>query len=745
MQFNEVKRRSCCRFSFLVLVLASTAAASDLAGAAGPQANIRAALLEERNRTLVLATDVSRLREEAQAALRKLDLNFSLTSAPAELSKSTAVLNGLIANARMELEQRINDCRSRPQALLAEGFAAATDVQILTSEMSYTRAQMLQAQDALPEDNEWFGTLNMEVGYGRRACVDQQKVYANRSSIIQGEKQIIANLTAALKTRCASSFSLLQVPSRTVSLDVERPSSSAELGVSLLQVLHERQTDFGFMSKRGAPLSTELCEKVRDAVAKLTGKVNDDESRLRTDIATSFKACENDRKFERNQMTAVSRHKSFLASEVADTQSKLGNLSLQTRRRDEQRGSANSKAHALQMQCKQDVDHLLHDKLCSLHRLRDQLWLLAKRTDLPMDCEVSEWTLGACTKTCGGGTQTSTRQVVLPVSGGAACPPLKMVSSCATEACPVDCVMGAWSGWSECSALCDGGFQERVRNVVQSPQSGGQVCPQLVDMQACNSRACNRDCLLTDWSGWSTCSLPCGGGTATRKKKVSRNPLGDGICPKEDAASRLQRQPCNSHSCPKASTAVCLGSPQDLVLLVDSSGSNGVAGLQAFKSVISNLVQRYPLSEQGTRMAIASFADQAQLLSSGFEGNSVQLLNRLSAGLTTPKGASTLSTGLMLAGQLLFNEARAASVPTVLVLSDGRWVDPFKTQQAVAKLKTQGARILFVTVGPGKRESALAAQLASAPAVENVIEVKSLVNVTEVAGSILLKTCSSVS
>lgn len=52
----------------------------------------------------------------------------------------------------------------------------------------------------------------------------------------------------------------------------------------------------------------------------------------------------------------------------------------------------------------------------------------------------------------------------------------------------------SWSVWSECSATCGGGIQERTRACTYpKPQNGGKDCALLgpaVETQSCNSQPC---------------------------------------------------------------------------------------------------------------------------------------------------------------------------------------------------------------------------------------------------------------
>ena len=53
---------------------------------------------------------------------------------------------------------------------------------------------------------------------------------------------------------------------------------------------------------------------------------------------------------------------------------------------------------------------------------------------------------------------------------------LEEVEECNTEVCVIDCQLGEWSGWSECSEECGGGRQERERTVVREAENGGESC-----------------------------------------------------------------------------------------------------------------------------------------------------------------------------------------------------------------------------------------------------------------------------
>ncbi|XP_060105390.1 somatomedin-B and thrombospondin type-1 domain-containing protein-like isoform X2 [Heteronotia binoei] len=49
----------------------------------------------------------------------------------------------------------------------------------------------------------------------------------------------------------------------------------------------------------------------------------------------------------------------------------------------------------------------------------------------------------------------------------------------------VDCVVGPWGPWSECSSLCGTGSKDRMRQVIVPPRNGGAPCPDLKQRRGC--------------------------------------------------------------------------------------------------------------------------------------------------------------------------------------------------------------------------------------------------------------------
>ncbi|XP_075166648.1 spondin-1 [Haematobia irritans] len=102
---------------------------------------------------------------------------------------------------------------------------------------------------------------------------------------------------------------------------------------------------------------------------------------------------------------------------------------------------------------------------------------------------------------------------------------------------PLECATHHWSAWDECSAKCGPGTQYRTREF-KNPAAAQRVrCrTSLRQEQSCMGRQCESDnaeveetayggmpdmpeCAVSDWGEWSSCSVSCGKGFETRKRR----------------------------------------------------------------------------------------------------------------------------------------------------------------------------------------------------------------------------------
>jgi len=151
--------------------------------------------------------------------------------------------------------------------------------------------------------------------------------------------------------------------------------------------------------------------------------------------------------------------------------------------------------------------------------------------DCPADCKYTEWSYyGSCapetsenfdTDQCGvGRVQYRTREVDQEAVGtGAACihnvedPMRKEKKDCADSPCPQDCRQ-VFSQWGDCSVDCGIGTQVRNRTELVPARYGGQECVYGAGtaeplVQTCDEGPCSVDCIVSDWSPYTSCSKSC--------------------------------------------------------------------------------------------------------------------------------------------------------------------------------------------------------------------------------------------
>ena len=165
-----------------------------------------------------------------------------------------------------------------------------------------------------------------------------------------------------------------------------------------------------------------------------------------------------------------------------------------------------------------------------------------------MDCQVTAWEAWTpCSTTCGAGVSGRARTVVNPAaSGGKRCPILKQSRSCTDGPCPVHCEVSLFSAWTPCSKSCSVGMQNRKREILQHAKHGGYVCPFLHDTRMCNTHACPVDCKVGVFGAWGECSVSCGSGHHSRTRKVLKaTKRGGKTCP-----ALAQIRLCNVSPCP---------------------------------------------------------------------------------------------------------------------------------------------------------------------------------------------------
>ena len=156
----------------------------------------------------------------------------------------------------------------------------------------------------------------------------------------------------------------------------------------------------------------------------------------------------------------------------------------------------------------------------------------------PVDGQWGEWMKWSlCSVDCGVGIKKRRRECnnPVPVFGGHKCHGKDFdQAECDTHIhCPIDGHWTVWSDWSMCSFSCGVGTKTRTRAcTAPPPQFGGLECVgQHKDIIDCDTGIhCAVDGQWSLWTEWGVCSVKCGKGSYTRKRRCnSPAPLYGGV------------------------------------------------------------------------------------------------------------------------------------------------------------------------------------------------------------------------
>mmetsp|Transcript_36328 Transcript_36328/g.78626 ORF Transcript_36328/g.78626 Transcript_36328/m.78626 type:complete len:861 (-) Transcript_36328:298-2880(-) len=483
------------------------------------------------------------------------------------------------------------------------------------------------------------------------------------------------------------------------------------------------------------------CVKIRDRFLYVQAGIQDMLEKLQGDLKDSIDSCGKVRVEKKSHIADLNDQQRNAQTQLAtSTKDQVSSESSSNTIAEEHSTLKAEYAKKMKECCDEQND--LKSEMCALEKIRGELYKMKGESVFITDCEVSDFKAGECSATCGGGFLTKTRSILVHPVNGMACPPLTEKESCNMQACPIDCVVGEWEGWSGCSAQCGGGVRERMRPVVTQMQYDGKPCEDTEETEGCNSHSCNADCILSDWSDWGACTQACWGGTKRREKSIVTPAAGTGTCPDATDEARLQFVNCNTHSCSslyKNHYLTC-NSKIDLTILMDGSGSLGWWGWYYSRKFVSNLIEH--LDPSNVEVALQVFsgpttwgeyercigvsADAPDMekdckitWTSRFTNKTDALADKVKK-LAWPASTTLTSVALAEAQSQLVNGREDAN-SVVLVITDGMPLSQERTKTAAQKLMEQ-ARVIWVPVG-GSAPLSMIEELASLPKKENIIDI----------------------
>jgi len=393
-----------------------------------------------------------------------------------------------------------------------------------------------------------------------------------------------------------------------------------------------------------------------------------------------------------------------------------------------------------------------------------------------VDCDVTDWQRGECSLRCDdacpnescGGLSTLTREIIQkPADLGMDCPALTRTIVCNQIKCPVPCKVSEWSQWEDCTRECGGGVSTRTRKLIQLPKHGGEVCGATTETKPCNSQACT-SCNLKAWSNWTECSAVCAGGFQVRTREpvepedveedstdstlgasdvdscptcylgppVSFVEMETARCPAASDSERYEKRACMAQACEE--NDVCIGN-QDIVLAIDSSASLSPHGFGVLRAFVVSLVKKF---KAPTQIGVMQFGGGA-LLDDGSISNGL-LMMPITSDLS--KVALTLGGMQLLNGfpympplldnvEEMFKGARQDSEKMLLLVTNSKPLFKEQTFERARRLRKKGIRIFvlaasdFVQSGPlweKVNDDELSKQIPSEPVTANFFHIPAL-------------------
>jgi len=502
---------------------------------------------------------------------------------------------------------------------------------------------------------------------------------------------------------------------------------------------------------KSCPPTPPDCGLLHDKLSLLWGEYKDKVDELQMEMNKNEFEWE-ELKFNLNsQIKTLSSSKSRFSMQLAESRSNMAADRSEKKEKEEQKDELDTGYYSFMHECKKRITWIMYQDMCAIIVVRNAV--LETSTVCPSasidDCDVDAFIPSQCSVSCDdacpdprdpyacGGWQQITRKIVVaPDSCGLACPDLSRFKKCNQVKCPVNCDMSEWSGWSKCTADCEGGVQGHTRSILTKPKNGGEMCNTVEESRPCNTMSCDRDCSLAPWTPWTPCSMACDSGFQERYKHVLIPTRGFGKCPKPTSAYRYEKQECNTHKCVGDETCVAR---QDLIMAIDGSGSLTEDGFGIIKSFALTILAKYHAEYYGAeamKVGVLQFGNGV-ILQDGVTVSPAINVQPLTADLALvkeaieylpyKKGFTNMAQAFALAEVMYTGAGRKGAQSAIMLVTDGKPSFSFQTNEMVQQLDDKNVQRYFVVVNDNGADDIKKMQnWASAPWETNLIHVPGL-------------------
>jgi len=566
------------------------------------------------------------LRQQKKAARKSmsfLEMRSGRVSKKAAETKNVdearIKLNEMVEATQEKLDREVSKCEATIRNQKAVVEQTRVDIAIYSSQSTQADGDHVRANGQITSLDSARSTSKDELDKSKQDCALQINDLKMELDVMSNDSAILQKIVETVACPKASFLQCRDAQGKTTTTfgEQEWRTQMTQLksdkfkgllkGALVLGYSTGKQQDFLDQDppghEGGCSLATNPdCGKLLDKFLEISGELDSDMGKFKEHISTTREECKLEHENYQAQISDISGRLEAWQTSLSEAVDRVIQANEGIRLKSKQKVELDQQLAETKQDCRVNID-TFNSEMCALHQIRGELYKMSDASNMVQvtDCEVSAWHYEECSKDCMErpddlpGKQNLTRDVDSPGYKGAKCPPLRLMQVCNTIACPVDCIVDEWSQWSSCTTRCGGGIRERIRSIKSHERHGGEECGPASDTETCNLQNCDKDCELGPWTKLSSmkCNMACGGGMKWSVREVVETPVGVGSCPELFSEERYRLTTCNTLPCHALGDTLVCDSMVDVVILLDGSGSLGAAGWEATKKMGEKLAKAF--------------------------------------------------------------------------------------------------------------------------------------------------------